>query len=148
MTTTDSQRRSPTPWVLPLGVARAAMGRTTDQGDRLSPMTAPSPAQPDDVSRTPAAPRGAAALDQSVAAPALPGSVGRWLRRHPTLADAGLAAVVMTLNIPLGLCYMAYDGFPDAPALAADTVADDKFLSGVNFYVKGVEGNVPGGDKK
>jgi len=27
-------------------------------------------------------------------------------------------------------------------------VADDKFLSGVNFYVKGVEGKVPGGEKK
>ncbi len=32
--------------------------------------------------------------------------------------------------------------------LAKDAVADDKFLSGVNFYVKGVEGKVPGGDKK
>ncbi len=32
--------------------------------------------------------------------------------------------------------------------LAKDAVADDKFLGGVNFYVKGVEGNVPGGDKK
>ena len=32
--------------------------------------------------------------------------------------------------------------------LAADQVADDKFLSGVNFYVKGVEGKVPGADKK
>ncbi|MEH3086850.1 MAG: BMP family ABC transporter substrate-binding protein [Xylophilus ampelinus] len=29
--------------------------------------------------------------------------------------------------------------------LAADAVADDKFLSGVNFYVKGVEGKIPGG---
>jgi basic membrane protein A len=29
--------------------------------------------------------------------------------------------------------------------LAKDAVADDKFLSGVNFYVKGVEGKVPGG---
>lgn len=28
--------------------------------------------------------------------------------------------------------------------LAAGAVADDKFLSGVNFYVKGVEGKVPG----
>ncbi|MCP5281075.1 MAG: BMP family ABC transporter substrate-binding protein [Rhodoferax sp.] len=28
--------------------------------------------------------------------------------------------------------------------LAKDAVADDKFLSGVNFYVKGVEGKVPG----
>ena len=28
--------------------------------------------------------------------------------------------------------------------LAADAVADDKFLSGINFYVKGVEGKVPG----
>jgi simple sugar transport system substrate-binding protein len=26
--------------------------------------------------------------------------------------------------------------------------ADDKFLGGLNFYVKGVEGKVPGGDKK
>jgi simple sugar transport system substrate-binding protein len=29
--------------------------------------------------------------------------------------------------------------------IAADTVADDKFLGGLNFYVKGVEGKVPGG---
>ena len=28
--------------------------------------------------------------------------------------------------------------------LAKDAVADDKFLSGINFYVKGVEGKVPG----
>jgi len=27
--------------------------------------------------------------------------------------------------------------------IAADTVADDKFLSGINFYVKGVDGKVP-----
>jgi basic membrane protein A len=32
--------------------------------------------------------------------------------------------------------------------VAKDAVADDKFLGGVNFYVKGVEGKVPGGDKK
>ncbi len=32
--------------------------------------------------------------------------------------------------------------------LAADAVADDKFLTGINFFVKGVEGQVPGGDKK
>ncbi|MDD0838362.1 BMP family ABC transporter substrate-binding protein [Curvibacter sp. HBC61] len=32
--------------------------------------------------------------------------------------------------------------------LKADEVADDKFLGGINFYVKGVEGKVPGGDKK
>ena len=32
--------------------------------------------------------------------------------------------------------------------LAADQVADDKFLTGINFYVKGVEGKVPGGEKK
>ncbi|MCA0212212.1 MAG: BMP family ABC transporter substrate-binding protein [Proteobacteria bacterium] len=31
--------------------------------------------------------------------------------------------------------------------LAKDAVADDKFLGGVNFYIKGVEGKVPG-DKK
>ena len=31
---------------------------------------------------------------------------------------------------------------------AADMVADDKFLGGVNFYVKGVEGKVPGSDGK
>jgi simple sugar transport system substrate-binding protein len=34
------------------------------------------------------------------------------------------------------------------PVLEKDVVADDKFLGGVNFYVKGVEGKVPGGDKK
>jgi simple sugar transport system substrate-binding protein len=32
--------------------------------------------------------------------------------------------------------------------LAKDAVADDKFLGGVNFYVAGVEGKVPGGEKK
>jgi simple sugar transport system substrate-binding protein len=32
--------------------------------------------------------------------------------------------------------------------LAAGAAADDKFLGGVNFYVKGVEGKVPGADKK
>ncbi len=32
--------------------------------------------------------------------------------------------------------------------LAKDATGDDKFLGGVNFYVKGVEGKVPGGDKK
>ena len=32
--------------------------------------------------------------------------------------------------------------------LASGVVADDKFLGGVNFYVQGVEGKVPGGDGK
>ncbi|TFZ03796.1 BMP family ABC transporter substrate-binding protein [Ramlibacter humi] len=32
--------------------------------------------------------------------------------------------------------------------LAKDATADDKFLGGINFYVQGVEGKVPGGDKK
>jgi simple sugar transport system substrate-binding protein len=32
--------------------------------------------------------------------------------------------------------------------IAAGTNADDKFLGGVNFYVNGVEGKVPGGEKK
>jgi basic membrane protein A and related proteins len=32
--------------------------------------------------------------------------------------------------------------------VAKDTAADDKFLGGINFFVKGVEGKVPGGDKK
>jgi simple sugar transport system substrate-binding protein len=32
--------------------------------------------------------------------------------------------------------------------IAKDAVADDKFLGGVNFYVQGVEGKVPGGEKK
>ena len=29
------------------------------------------------------------------------------------------------------------------PVLDKDVVADDKFLSGINFYIKGVEGKVP-----
>jgi simple sugar transport system substrate-binding protein len=29
--------------------------------------------------------------------------------------------------------------------LAKDAVADDKFLGGLGFYVKGVEGKIPGG---
>ena len=32
--------------------------------------------------------------------------------------------------------------------LAAGANADDKFMGGVNFFVKGVEGKVPGGEKK
>lgn len=32
--------------------------------------------------------------------------------------------------------------------LKKDEVADDKFLQGLNFYIKGVEGKVPGGEKK
>ena len=32
--------------------------------------------------------------------------------------------------------------------IAADKVADDAFLKGINFYVKGVEGKVPGGESK
>jgi simple sugar transport system substrate-binding protein len=32
--------------------------------------------------------------------------------------------------------------------LAADAVAEDKFLTGIDFYVKGVEGKVPGKDSK
>ena len=32
--------------------------------------------------------------------------------------------------------------------VAAGTNADDKFMGGINFYVKGVEGKVPGGEKK
>jgi len=32
--------------------------------------------------------------------------------------------------------------------VAAGAVADDKFMGGINFFVKGVEGQVPGGEKK
>src|SRR4029079_18152811 len=32
--------------------------------------------------------------------------------------------------------------------VAAGTNADDKFLGGINFFVKGVEGQVPGAEKK
>jgi basic membrane protein A and related proteins len=32
--------------------------------------------------------------------------------------------------------------------VAAGSTPDDKFLGGINFFVKGVEGKVPGGDKK
>ena len=32
--------------------------------------------------------------------------------------------------------------------VATGTNADDKFMGGINFFVKGVEGKVPGGDKK
>ena len=34
------------------------------------------------------------------------------------------------------------------PVLEKDVVADDKFLGGINFYVKGVEGKVPGAESK
>ncbi|MGZ8261271.1 MAG: BMP family ABC transporter substrate-binding protein, partial [Caldimonas sp.] len=32
--------------------------------------------------------------------------------------------------------------------VAAGTTPDDKFLGSINFFVKGVEGKVPGGEKK
>ena len=38
-------------------------------------------------------------------------------------------------------------GSDDKEVLAKDAVADDKFLGGVKFYVKGVEGKVPGDGK-
>ena len=34
---------------------------------------------------------------------------------------------------------------PDPSVLKDGEVADDKFLSGVNFYIQGVEGKVPSG---
>ncbi len=40
------------------------------------------------------------------------------------------------------------DFYDMAMAYLEKAVADDKFLGGVNFYVKGVEGKVPGADKK
>ena len=40
---------------------------------------------------------------------------------------------------------MGQDG---KPVLAKDAVADDKFMSEIMFYVKGVEGKIPGADKK
>jgi len=39
-------------------------------------------------------------------------------------------------------------GNDDKEILAAGANADDKFMGGINFYVKGVEGKVPGGEKK
>jgi basic membrane protein A len=38
-------------------------------------------------------------------------------------------------------------GSDDKEVLKKDEVADDKFLGGIKFYVKGVEGRVPGTDK-
>ena len=38
-------------------------------------------------------------------------------------------------------------GQDGTPVLAADAVADDKFLTSINFYVQGVEGRIPGSDK-
>jgi basic membrane protein A and related proteins len=39
-------------------------------------------------------------------------------------------------------------GNDDKEVLAAGTNADDKFMGGINFFVRGVEGKVPGGEKK
>ena len=38
-------------------------------------------------------------------------------------------------------------GSDGTEVLAKDKVADDQFLGGIKFYVKGVEGKVPGSDK-
>ncbi|MGZ5787288.1 MAG: BMP family ABC transporter substrate-binding protein [Ramlibacter sp.] len=43
---------------------------------------------------------------------------------------------------------MGQDGKPIKAAEGKDWVGDDAQLGGINFYVKGVEGKVPGGDKK
>jgi basic membrane protein A and related proteins len=43
---------------------------------------------------------------------------------------------------------MGQDGKPIKDADGKEWVGDDAQLGGINFYVKGVEGKVPGGDKK
>ena len=43
---------------------------------------------------------------------------------------------------------LGQDGKPIKGADGKDWVGDDAQLGGINFYVKGVEGKVPGGDKK
>jgi basic membrane protein A and related proteins len=55
---------------------------------------------------------------------------------------AGLKAG--TFNIWKGPI-MGQDG---KEVLAKDVVGDDKFLSEVKYYVQGVQGKIPGGDKK
>ena len=56
----------------------------------------------------------------------------------------GRVAEPLPLLIPHPSLHAPKTGY----VLAKDAVADDKFLGGINFYVKGVEGKVPGGDKK
>jgi simple sugar transport system substrate-binding protein len=43
---------------------------------------------------------------------------------------------------------MGQDGKPITDKEGKEWVGSDVQLGGVNFYVKGVEGKVPGGDKK
>jgi basic membrane protein A and related proteins len=43
---------------------------------------------------------------------------------------------------------LGQDGKPIKAADGKEWTGDDAQLGGINFYVKGVEGRVPGGDKK
>ena len=43
---------------------------------------------------------------------------------------------------------MGQDGKPIKDSEGKEWTGDDAQLGGINFYVKGVEGKVPGGDKK
>ena len=67
------------------------------------------------------------------------------LTRDPELRKTQSGTKVASFALAVDRDFAGQDG---KPVVADGSVADDKFLSGVNFYIKGVEGNVPGGDKK
>jgi basic membrane protein A and related proteins len=90
------------------------------------------------------------------------GGTGSWLGHKDGAIDmVSIAAVVPAETkakieaIKAGLKAGTYSiwkgpimGQDGKEVLKKDEVADDKFLGGVKFYVKGVEGKVPGDDKK
>ena len=90
------------------------------------------------------------------------GGTGSWLGHKDgaidlvSIADAVPADIKAKIEtIKAGLKAGTYSiwkgpmlGQDGKEILKKDEVADDKFLGGVKFYVKGVEGKVPGDDKK
>ena len=85
--------------------------------------------------------------------PVLPRSLARNLAFHALDVEHHATQELVVGHRVFGQHFLAslvHDrAFPDGEAavfqtLAKDAVADDKFLGGVMFYVKGVEGKIPG----
>ena len=131
--------RFPEPLRLPLGaalvtiamlgapVARADGGASGPSGD--FPVTVGEPYKVGDTSYTPA------------------NSMNYDAVGHVSVGEgAGVTAAHHTLPLPSYVEVTALD--TGKTVLDKDAAADDKFLTGINFYVQGVDGQVPGGDKK
>ena len=84
----------------------------------------------------------------SVFAPHLGGPCYRCLYPEPPPPGNRPSMRPVPQPIACGLNRRFIMGQDGKPVLEKDVVADDKFMSGIMFYVKGVEGKIPGADKK